>query len=361
MSSMQDEAERPRLSSPRPPAERRGIHEFVWDAWPWMNWLLPIFFCFHGWLGNGGWETLFLTFSSPVIVPVFGLLASLPRFILRKRGHVTVPGGMIWLLFLNWWSWFVAPLTIAGATDGAPFLSLLQSAIIVPLSDGYQGGLMVASAIMGVLSWVILLVLAGTQRSLPATGRWSVISWISAFVIPLLFALVVFIGTQTTADHLDAAAETSASVSARPIQEQAERAQERYEQTQQAVSEVRSLIAADDWEMLGGLTGSPHECRLLQMECYVVDVEFSHETAGIGRDRAELMRQIESLGWTSSADGEFTDFEGRELRLAITEHGVVLLEVESPWWWGDADEIQRRLEEGGDRPGSYAADEWPRL
>lgn len=354
---------RPMLPPLSPREPRRGIQAFVWDAWPWMNWLLPVFFCFHGWLGSGGWETLALTVFSPVIVPVFGLLASLPRFILRKRGHTTAPGPMIWLLFVNWWSWFVAPLTIPGPTDGATIPSLLQSMIVVPLSDGFQGGMFIGCCVLGALAWAALIVLAGTLHPQPplSGGRWRIISWISAFLIPLLFAVAVAIGVYATAGQLDEASETNAEANALPLQDQADRAEQRYEQTQVELAEVRALIADDGWQMLGGLSDLSYECRSLHMDCYFLDLQFVHETAGAGIDRNELVSQVETLGWKPTERDQLVDAEGRQLRLTISDAGSIRVEVETPWWWGDSFEIRRLLTDSGIRPGSYAADEWPRL
>ncbi|MDQ0642862.1 hypothetical protein [Microbacterium murale] len=364
MTNPPNETVAPRFSLPKPrPVRQRGIHAFVWDAWPWVNWLLPIFFCFHGWLGSGGWETLLLTVLSPIIVPVFALLASLPRLILRKRGHTTAPGPMVWLLFLNGWSWFIAPLTIPGPTDGATIPSLLQSLVVVPLSDGFQGLMFIGCCILGALSWVALLVLAGTLHPLPATavGIWRIISWGSAFLVPMLFAVTVVIGVGTTANHLDAASETSGLVHSRSLQDQAELATERYEQTQQAVSEIRALIADDDWHMLGGLERNPYACRSLNMDCYLINADFSHDTAGTGLDRDALIAQIESLGWKPTEGGRLVDADGRELQLSTDEGGFVQVDVESPWWWGDSWDIQDVLPDPGTRPETYAADEWPSL
>lgn len=361
MSNMQHEAATPRFSLPAPrPDKPRGIHAFVWDAWPWVNWLLPIFFCFHGLLGGGGWETLFLTFLSPIIVPVFALLASLPRFILRKRGHTTTPEPMVWLLFLNGWSWFMAPLTLDGSTDGATNPSILQSIAVVPLSNGFQGGMFIVCCILGVLSWAALIVLAGTLHSATVINGWRIASWVSVFLIPVLFAVTVVIGVLTTANHLDAASETSAQVHTRSMQEQAELATERYEQTQEVASEIRALIADDDWHILGGLDKNPYACRALQMDCYLVSVESSHDTAGTGLDRDTLIAQIESLGWTPTEGGRMVDADGRELQLITNERGSIRVDVDSPWWWGDSWDLHEPSRDPT-RPETYAADEWPSL
>lgn len=346
--------------APIPPS---GIHAFVWNAWPWVNWLLPVFFCFHGWLGSGGWETLFLTVLSPVIIPVFGLLASVPRFILRKRGHTTAPGPVVWLLFLNGWSWFVAPLTIPGPTDGQPHPSLLQSLVGLPLSDGYQGAMLIGCVILGTLCWVAVVILAGilAPQSDPSGRKWRIISWISAFVIPTLFVVVSIIGVHVTAGRLDAASETSGQVASRSIPDQIELAEERHEQTQRSVSAVRALIADDGWEIQGGLNGLSYECRSLHVECYFIDFDFLHETGGTGLDRDALIAQIESLGWTAAETGGLVDAEGRELRINISEEGAVRLEVQTPWWWGDSFDLLESLTDSGTRPDSFAADEWPKL
>lgn len=65
---------------------------FLWLAWPWVNWILPALLIFgYSFSNSAGWDGLFLLFLSPVLVPAFGLLGSLPRFIMRRRGYEAAP------------------------------------------------------------------------------------------------------------------------------------------------------------------------------------------------------------------------------------------------------------------------------
>lgn len=358
----------PRIPEPAP-TPPRGIHTFVWYAWPWVNWLLPVFFCFRGLLSNGGWESLALMMFSPIIIPVFGLLGSLPRFILRKRGHTTAPGPIVWLLFLYGWSWFVAPMTIPGTTDSSPLPSLLHSFVGQPLSDKYQGVIFVGSLVVGTLAWLAVLILSALLDPQPQSGahRWTTVSWIAALVVPVLFVVATMVGVQVTAVSPDSDFETNAAATERPLKEQGALMLERYERVQESVSEVRAQMADDDWTMTGGPSGLSSDCRSLYMECYFFDVDFMHPTAGAGVDRRELVAQVEELGWFENEQGLLIDEDGTELSLTVYDDGRLLLRVESGWWWGSSFTLQEELSGGVERydpdaePETFTDDEWPSL
>lgn len=63
---------------------------FLWQAWPWLAWLLPPALVLLR-LGSGGWEAITLIVTFPIWWPTVALLALLPKFVLRKRGFTALP------------------------------------------------------------------------------------------------------------------------------------------------------------------------------------------------------------------------------------------------------------------------------
>jgi len=323
-----------------------GIQAFTWGLWPWLNWLLPIFFCFHGLLlDNNGWEqALWLALFSPIIVPVLGLLGSLPRFILRVRGHSTAPGPMIFVLYITWWSGFI------GSLIGAP------------LSDDQQTGILTLCVLAVAVSWVVLLTLSAILEPGPAGGAllWRRTSWIAAFAVPVVFALTfVAVVLLPAAQATDAASETSAQAQSRLHAEQIELAQDRYESLQEDASEVRALIAEDGWRTTGEALDYPaSQCLDEQEPCY--EIQVSSEIAADGIGASELTAELESLGWTPGRDDAWHAAGGRTLWIGEHE-GVMRVNITSPWWWGDARYVVRDSGEHEEGDEVYAADEWPPL
>ncbi|GAB3595924.1 hypothetical protein GCM10027408_03390 [Microbacterium tumbae] len=330
-----------------------------------MNWLLPIFVCFHGWLGGGGWETLALSVLSPVIVPVAGLLGSLPRFLLRRRSHRRTPAPIVWLLFTNWWSWFVFAAAMSGATDGAPLDSMLRSVVPAPLSMAFEYGILLGGAGIGVLSWLVILLLAiGLRTDADGAGRGGVVlGWIAAFGVPALLGVIVILGVQTTLAQTDAAGQTMAESRAVAIGEQADAARARYAAAQERLADVRALIADDGWviQYYGLSTASP-ESRLRDGACYGIEVSFMHPSAGTRTDIAAIEAALAGAGWTRLSEGDFVDAEGGRLEIQALREGEVQVTYENGIWWGDPYDLRdpRSFEESdAARARTYRADEWP--
>lgn len=174
-----------------PLLEEDGVRRFVWYAWPWVNWLLPVFVCFHGFLGNnGGWESLMLMFASPILVPAAGLLGSLPRFIMRKRGFRHAPWALLPVLFGLWWSWLTVALAMEGVGDSGSLPSLLAEMSSARFPDGFESILMATAAFLGCLLWVAVLGIAsGIQPGAGESKRAEVLAWVVAIALPVILAV----------------------------------------------------------------------------------------------------------------------------------------------------------------------------
>ncbi|MGW8483065.1 hypothetical protein ACWGJP_07980 [Microbacterium sp. NPDC055903] len=344
----------------------RGLQGTVWDVWPWTNWLIPIFVCFHGWLGNGGWETLALSLFSPIIVPCSALLGALPRFILRRRGHVTAPAPLIWLLIVNGWGWIVFAVAMSGAGDSGSLDSILRVLVPAPLSVPVEAAIMAGGMLAGILTWIVILILAIVLRPVSAGAQrgWIVVGRTAVFAVPVLLIVVVLIGVQATQAQRDAEGRAMSAVAAMPIEEQAAFAAQKHEELQAALGGVRALIAADGWTVdRYGLDSDHFTSRTLDGDCYRIVLGYSHPAAEEGTDDAALDAALAAAGWQREGS-VFIDADGAELRIDRFDDGRVDVQLESAMLWGDAYDISERLgapyaNELPDR--TYAATEWPSL
>lgn len=370
------------LPAPQPRPAPRGIRGFTWAVWPWMSWILPVFFAFHGFLGGGGWGTLVLMLASPVFIPAMGLLGMLPRFILRKRGHRTAPAPLVSLLFVNWWAWFAFTITMQDAGDSGPLETMLGAIVPARLSSNYEQGLFLAAVGIAALSWLAILLIAIAQpaprpEAPTRGGAGDAVAWNAAFLVPALLVGAVVLGVQVTALQTDAAGDTVSQVEALPIAAQADRAEANYTLTQQKLSEVRELIAEDDWSVRdehGGWVRGPAfassygSCGGSDADCYVFEVGFALELAPDGFDSYSDAwdEQLSEIGWEPSDRGYgWTDADGFTLEVEQRQNvdGIVVA-IESPSWWGDTYDLRQELGEADEDLGlgrTYRFDEWPPL
>jgi hypothetical protein len=372
-----------RLPATQPRASSGGIRGFVWTVWPAMNWVLPVLFVVHGFFGAGGWGTLILLVTSPVFVPAMGLLGALPRFILRKRGHTTAPGPLVWLLFVNWWGWFTLTITMQDAGDSGPPSSVLRAMMTVPLSRDFELILFFGAVTAAVLAWLAVLLIAifvspRPPRAPGASRRdaWTTVSWIAAFAVPALLVVSVLVGVQATAQQRDGAGDTLAEIAAMPLADQVQRAEENYTLTQERLSAVRELISDDGWRIRNedgawvGATGfgsSTFACITADVECYTIEVGFQLANApeGFDEESAEFRDRLEALGWhPTTRDSQWIDAQGFMLDLwSMASDGSLTVEVNSPEWWGDESDLRGELPElvDPDADRTYRYDEWPPL
>lgn len=358
-----------------------SIARFTWTIWPWMNWLVPAFVCLHGLFGNGGWESLVLIPASVVLVPGTALLGALPRFLLRRQGVRQVPLSIVPLLFLVWWGWFCVGAAMPGATDSAPLPSILNAMTGERLPSVIETALMFGGAAVAVASWLAILtiVLMRTPRPrtddpAPERGQRAgvVVAWAAAFVIPAVLAASCVAGVQLQSSAVDADGDTAAVVEARDRATRDELDRQRYETTQRALSEVRTLIAPSDWTGAEARATSSRQCPWMTAAtaCYALDVRFVHEVSG-PPDFSALARSLTSAGWETgepvvdewgatelevrSPDGVAVTVRHSRVR---TGEQFVNVSATSPSWWGASFEVVLQTSDT-DPDVRYAASDYP--
>lgn len=354
----------PSRSAPTPQRSEVGIHAFVWAIWPWMNWLLPLaaIFC----VGNSGWGLIILVVASPVLVPIAGLLGSLPRFLLRRSG-AAAPAPITTLLIVQWWAWVTAMVTPAGATDTTPIPAMMQQMSSRPISADYLNAVLAGASLTGALCGVAVLVLAivSTRRAegeprAGATG-WTWSAWLAIGLLPLLFMAVVWFGGVATDQQRDASGASVGEVQAQRFAVQVDVAGERYEQAQEQLSRVRGMIAVDGWRpSTRGL-----DTRTLTAEAvdsYGVDIVFERDPLADGVLDG-LEDSLIEQGWTRGGDGAIVDPQGHVVEIFADEN-IVRVSLVSPTWWGDAYDLSDALgfyDDGfdDDYERTYAWDDWP--
>jgi len=356
------------LHNPPAPALRapgsgvRDIHSFVWVGWPWVNWLLPVvaILC----IGNNGWALLALLLFSPVLVPVAGLLGSLPRFILRRSGITTTPGPITALLFVQWWAVITTMITPPGATDGSPIPAIMQGLSPRPISGAYLSVVMLVGAVIVVVCWIAVIAIASitaSRKRANPSKRWTLVAWIAAVGLPVIFIATIWSGGAVTAQQRDAADATVAEVQAQPLDVQAQRALERHEQAQAQLSVVRGLISEDGWHAslrgFGRLTAFAEAA-----DSYGVEIAFRYEPPSADAvDVSAVEAELRQRGWTDGERGALIDPEGNTIEIDAYDQTVVVSLV-SPRWWGDSFDLNEELGvyDGHDDDAQvYAYDEWP--
>lgn len=345
-----------------PGSGRSDIHSFAWGVWPWMNWGLPLVAIIT--VGNGGWALLMLLMISPVLVPVLGLLGSLPRFLLRKSGITTTPAPITGLLFVHWWAWAAAMITPPGATDGSPIPAVMQGLSPRPISGGFLQAVMLGGSGIAVACWITVLILAIVLRAraaLPAAPkRWTLVAWLAAVMLPVLFAAMIWLGGAVTAQQRDAAGETVAEAQTQAMSVQAQRALERHEQAQEQLSQVRGMIADDGWRI--SQRGIDRRTSFADaVDSYGFDLRFEHEPLAEGPvDVEAIEEELIGQGWTKDETGALVDPHGNVVEIYSNESSLQVSLV-SPAWWGDSYELSDELGYGLDDAfaRTYAYDEWP--
>lgn len=351
-----------------------GILTWLWRAWPWMNWLLPLLLIAHGALATfGGWTWFVLIFSAPITIVVSVLLGWIPRRLLRRKGYTAVTAPLGVSLLVSWWSMIAAIVlfvdTVAQEVPSESVPSVIRLFGDPAIDVGLERVLMGVALVTAAISWVVLCVLAVCARAPEpsVSPRGASAAWATAIGVPMLFVAMMAVGAATTLRQVDSAGETVGVVNARPIVEQAERALVRYDGFQEQVAAVRALIAPEGWTTSSphGLEDDPEECRSVVDPCY--RLTWAYSVSGTV-DTAQLAAALPDVDWavtdTSSRWFTATTADGATFELRPVTEGTWVIEASSPWWWGDAQDLRDQLADGAfelAERGPFTADEWPPL
>lgn len=409
------ETSTPVAADPTPvadPAFGRGL----WQAWPYVNWLLPVvLIASYSFSDSAGWDGFFLVLFSPLLVPALALLGSLPRFIMRRRGHTAAPVAMWAMLAAHWWGAAFFFWSIRGTGDSGSLGSMLGEAL--GLSE--RGEAAVGAVALGcvVVAWVAELTAAGAspQRSevspVAPNRALSLVSGLSFALVPLLLLglgmLVSLVGPApgagggtgsglagsadpTRPDGLgDTAEEARAVTDAEAVRARQARA---WEQTQEAVVPLRASLAEEGWTLYNTDPNGIDPWSAREEGRYAVDVAWMLEREATVEQLFEAASAaVTDGGWsivsTSTPDPDFHSLEavgpeGHEAQIDVhpahePDDGVSLmrLTVRSPGYWAegasadwsgmhDAAELDALLgfgvSAGAEQP-EFSAYEWPPL
>lgn len=234
----------------KPRVQGRGA---LWRSWLWVSWLLvPVLFLFRGMCGVGGWESLFLVLVSPVLVPALGLLGALPRFVLRHRGHTSIPALVGVPMVVCAWGLALLMFSMRGATDGPSVDSVLRQ-LFPAVSQRAELLTLGIAAWMIPIAYLAAVVLASALRP----SRRPVLADLSAglaFVaVPLLlWPIVAAVDSAAMHGERDFGGAQESEVAELPLGEQRERQERQWDETQEALVPLRTAIAPDGWLATGG-------------------------------------------------------------------------------------------------------------
>lgn len=297
------------------------IARFTWRIWPAMNWLVPAFVCLHGLLGYGSLEGFFLIPASVVIVPVTALLGSLPRYLLRKKGHRSTPLPMVPLLFVTWWGWVCFASAMTSPRNGTQLPSIFSALVGGGLPSLFETALMLGGAGCAILAWIAALIIAKIRAGRkPQNPRRSsvVVAWTSAFLIPAVLMASCVTGALLGASAVDASGDTFSDAQARDRAAKDGLDRQRLETTQRALSQVRALISPSGWTVAEIDPRPSNQCPLGSSltNCYSWEASFSVE-ASDRLDLEALKATIQAKEWEVQA-------------VTTDEWGAVELETRSP-------------------------------
>lgn len=334
-----------------------------------MNWLLPIGFCVFTLVTGRGVLPFLVIVSSLLLIPAAALLGSLPRLMLRRQGvTAATPGGIVWLLVLQWWSWVGMAVAMPDDTFASVRPSPLQRFAWPQMSEMFATGVFAGSVIVGAGSWVATLILASHAPAPHIRHGWEAVAWASIVATPALLLLAGPIGIGISQLQTDAAGERPAQVAELSAADQISQAQQRYDTVQQTVSELRAIAAAGRWEANAAEAESMntggrgwHSYRLL--------IDFSHDaTPDLVIDRDAFAVVLTSADWTitrSDATPLRIDAHGPDgSTLRIEQQGDMPLRImltTGSWWQSTDAPVTAELDRSGGLGGGYAAEEWPQL
>jgi hypothetical protein len=307
-----------------------------------------------------GWEGLTLLVASPFLVPIATMLLWLPRIILRKRGHRSVPPPVIWVLWILLCFAFVLPLCWHAISDTSSGPSGLAHLAGRPVASEVESVVFLVCCWGVVLSWALLMLLSITLKP-RRTGIASDI--VSVTVAALAIALasggpalsVVLSGYVT-----DAAGETLNRARETSLQEQAEGAEKRYQSAQNQLSAIRQHISPAAWTVDRADWNDSYSSH---PESYGFSIAYNTALPA-PLDNDALRKWMSQRGYQKLSEyPEWIDAAGNRVYIH-TRNNRDQVEVDvtltTPTWWGDAAQLQEKtgIEVDAARD-TYAADDWP--
>ena len=269
----------------------------LWRSWLWVSWfLVPALFLFRGMCGVGGWESLFLVLVSPVLVPALGLLGALPRFVLRHRGHTSIPALVGVPMVVCAWGLALLMFSMRGATDGPSVDSVLRQ-LFPAVSQRAELLTLGIAAWMIPIAYLAALVLACVLRP----SRRPVLADLSAAVallaVPLLlWPIVAAVDTAAMRGERDFSGAQESDVAELTLADQRERQERQWDETQEELVPLRAAIAPDGWLATGGGVDSERD----GIEPLSYDL-FAHWERGLDGSPEEVAAQMLDLaadeGW----------------------------------------------------------------
>ncbi|MFC4223852.1 hypothetical protein [Lysinibacter cavernae] len=335
-----------------------GFQSWLWQAWPLTSWILAAYVAFHRLLFASGWETLMFLLLSPLIVPAIGLIESLPRFILRRRKHVTLPTPMAWILPTHWVFIVIATLSFEGSTDAAPTPSGLSVFSGQPIMETVEMAFAGVSLLVALATGTALLVLSIVSRPRGSKPMNPLRVSLAAGVPALLLVCAPMVAAGATSTIPDSEGTTLREIRTMPIGEQLVLVEKRYEEMQHEFSTIRGFADTGDWVDVDMVIDSADWSG--SVERYQLEL-FATSADAIAIDKDAFTQDLKSLGYERSTYGtRWENPNGQAIELNEYETGAQL-EFHSPQWWGDGDELRDRLDAstGALKSDRYAADAYP--
>lgn len=145
---------------------------------------------------KAGWETVILMVTAPITIPAIGLLGSLPRFLLRKKGHTEVPIPVAVMLIVQWWGLIFFSLAMEGVGDSGSFPSVMAQ--MFSLTGNVASWTSALSILMWAALFVITIITAIViaQTGEPETQKRSRLPLIALVLTPVLIIVIGVVASE---------------------------------------------------------------------------------------------------------------------------------------------------------------------
>lgn len=277
----------------------------LWKSWLWVSWFIgPAAFVLRSVLGVGGWESLFFVLFSPVIIPALGLLGALPRFVLKRRGHRSIPASVGVTAIASCWGLVLFMCAMPGTTDSSPIDSVVRQAL--GLSGRAENTLLGFAFVVWVAAYLVTAVLSFVLRPVPPSdaqsarypGRTRLAAILAIVLVPVLLVSAA-LAVDRLAMHgaRDFGGATEADVAFLPPDAQRARQEAQWDAAQEALAPLRSAIAQDGWHFTGRV-GVDADTTGIEPLGYTVETHWNRDMPGTPESVAAGVREAaEQHGW----------------------------------------------------------------